>query len=90
MEHLDPLSVAALVVAFVAVLRSFRRRDLSLTEIAVRAVGYAEQMGPGAYGKLNQALESAKKLDAGDNGRRDFTDAQLRIAIEAELARVTK
>ena len=30
------------------------------------------------------------RLDAGDNGKRDYSDAQLRIAVEAELNRSQK
>jgi len=84
-SELGFVAVAASVVSLVVSLR--KRRGLSLSEIAVRSVAYAEQMGGGAYGKLRQAVEAGQRLDAGDNGRRDFTDAQLRVAIEAELAR---
>ncbi len=91
MEHIDPLSVVALVVAVASVVVSARRkRGLSLSEIAIRAAAYAEQMGGGPHGKLRQAIEAAQRLDAGDNGKRDFTDAQLRVAIEAEIHRSTK
>ena len=77
-------SLIALVVA------GRKRQGLTLTECAVRAVAYAEQMGGGPHGKLRQAIEAAQRLDAGDNGKRDYSDAQLRIAVEAELNRSQK
>lgn len=73
------LSVVSLVVA------ALKKRGLSLTEVAVRAIGHAEQMGGSNAEKLAHAIHAAQRLDAGDNGKRDFSDAQLRIAIEAEL-----
>ena len=44
--------------------------------------------GAGGTGeeKLRHALGAAKRLDEGDNGTRDWSDAQIRIAIEAALA----
>lgn len=74
-------SVAALVVA----LR--KKKPLSLTEIALRSIAHAEQMGGSNAEKLRHAIHAGQRLDAGDNGKRDWTDAQLRIAIEAEIAR---
>jgi hypothetical protein len=75
------LSLASIVVALL------KRRGLSLTEVAVRAVGHAEQMGGTNAEKLAHAIHAAQRLDAGDNDKRDFSDAQLRIAIEAEINR---
>jgi hypothetical protein len=75
------LSLASIVVALL------KRRSLSLTEVAVRAVGHGAQMGGTNAEKLAHAIHAAQRLDAGDNGKRDFTDAQLRIAIEAEINR---
>lgn len=60
-----------------------RRRD----EIASMAVDYAEQMGGAAEAKLRHAVNAAQRIDASDNGRRDYNDAELRIAIEAVLGR---
>jgi len=74
-------SVAALVVA----LR--KKRGLSLTEIAIRSIACAEQLGGTSDEKFRKACHAAQRLDEGDNGKRDYSDAQLRIAIEAELAR---
>lgn len=59
-----------------------------LAGIADKAVAYAEQMGGKSADKLAHALAAARRLDNDDNGVRDFTDAQLRIAIEAALQRM--
>lgn len=53
---------------------------------AKQAVDYAEQMGGTSSEKLRHAIGAGQRLDAGDNGKRDWSDAQIRIAIEAELA----
>lgn len=75
------LSVAAVVIAV------RKKRGLTLAEVAVRSVAYGEQMGKTSEEKLRHAVGAAQRLDAGDNGKRDWSDAQLRIAIEAELNR---
>lgn len=74
-------SLASLGVAI------YRKRGLSLAEIATRAVAYGEQMGKTPAEKLRHAIGAGQRLDAGDNGKRDWTDPQLRVAIEAELNR---
>lgn len=58
-----------------------------LVQYAAQAVSAAEQLGGTPGEKLRKALDAARALDAGDNGRRDWSDAQLRIAIEAEVGR---
>lgn len=50
------------------------------------AVDYAEQMGGSNEEKLRHAVGCFDRLDQGDNGKRDWTDAQARIFIEAEIA----
>lgn len=75
------LSVAAVVIAV------RKKRGLTLAEVAVRSVAYGEQMGGTSEEKLRHALGAARRLDEGDNGKRDWSDAQIRIAIEAELRR---
>lgn len=79
------VAVLASVVSLVVSLR--KKRGLSLAEVAVRAVAYGEQMGKTPEEKLRHAIGAGQRLDAGDNGRRDWSDAQLRIAIEAEIQR---
>jgi hypothetical protein len=75
------LSVAAVVIAV------RKKRGLTLAEVAVRSVAYGEQLGKTPEEKLRHAVGAAQRLDAGDNGKRDWSDAQIRIAIEAELRR---
>lgn len=58
-----------------------------LAEHARLGVDYAEQMGGTSRQKLAHALGASIKSDRGANGVQDWTDAQHRIAIEAELAR---
>ena len=82
---LPVLSLLSSLAALVVALR--KRRGLSLTEIALRSIAAAEQFGGSNEEKLRKATQAARRLDEGDNGKRDFTDAQLRIAIEAELNR---
>lgn len=74
-------SAASLVVSLL------KKRTLTLTEVALRSVAYAEQMGGSPEEKLRHAVHAAQRLDAGDNGKRDWSDAQIRVAIEAEIAR---
>ena len=56
-----------------------------LASYAKQAVAYAEQMGGTSEEKLRHALGAARRLDEGDNGKRDWSDAQIRIAIEAAV-----
>jgi hypothetical protein len=82
------VSIISVVTSTVAVILALlKKKGLSLTEVAVRAVAYGEQMGETPEEKLRHAVGAAQRLDAGDNGKRDWTDAQLRIAIEAEIKR---
>jgi len=64
-----------------------RATSESLDEHAKRAVAYAEQMGGTGEEKLRHALGASIIGDKGANGRQDWTDAQHRIAIEAEISR---
>jgi hypothetical protein len=58
-----------------------------LASYADQAVAAAEQLGGSGPDKLQRALDALRVLDAGDNGKRDWTDAQHRIAIEAAILR---
>jgi hypothetical protein len=88
---MDPHDIAsglAVILAAVSTVLTYRKkRGLSLTEIAVRAVAYGEQMGKTPTEKLKHAGAAAQRLDAGDNGKRDWSDTQLRVALEAEIQR---
>lgn len=91
METDTIMSIVSSLLAAAAVIISLRKkRGLTLTEIAVRAIAYGEQMGKSPDEKLRHAIGAAQRLDAGDNGKRDWTDAQLRIAVEAELNRADR
>lgn len=82
------LAASSVLLSFVSLALSvLKKHSLTLAEVAVRAVAYGEQMGKTPEEKLKHAIGAAQRLDAGDNGKRDWTDAQLRIAIEAELQR---
>jgi len=61
----------------------------TLQRIATDAVAATEQSHRHLPGRLKKraALTFAQKLDAGDNGQRDFSDAELSIAIEAAVNR---
>ena len=82
------LAASSALLSFVSLALSvLKKRGLTLAEVAVRAVAYGEQMGKTPEEKLKHAIGAAQRLDAGDNGKRDWSDAQLRIAIEAEIQR---
>lgn len=57
-------------------------------ELCVKAVFYAEQIGGSGPEKLVHALAYAVKLDELDNGKRDFTDTELRLEIESVVGQV--
>lgn len=61
--------------------RRARRRE----EIARLAVDYAEQMGGDSRAKLTHAVAAFQRIDAADNGKRDYSDVEVRIAIESAL-----
>jgi hypothetical protein len=63
--------------------RRGRRRD----EYAARAAAYAEQMGGAGEEKLRHALDCFRALDEADNGRRDYSDKEARLSIEAHLGK---
>lgn len=60
--------------------RRMRRRD----EYASRSCAYAEKIGHKGD-KLEHALACFRALDESDNGRRDYSDKEARLAIEAHL-----
>lgn len=85
---LDGVQILLGVAALVLLVRKHgpTKRAMRLNEIAMMAVDYAEQMGGTAPQKLAHALGAAQRLDLKD-GKRDYSDAELRIVIEATVAR---
>lgn len=78
------LSITALVISVVALARTFRRRRLTLKQIAALACDHGEHAESKTMPRWKLAYEAGIKIDLDDNGRRDFTDAKLRFAIDAE------
>lgn len=81
------LTGIALLFGALALGRSFMRRKLTIEQIAGLAVDHGEQLGGTAAEKKKITLHAAQRLDEGDNGRRDYNDTRLTIAVEAELQR---
>lgn len=61
------------------------KRHARREELAAMAVDYAEMLG--GPEKLKHAIQAFGRIDLADNGKRDYSDAEARIAIEAVLAR---
>ena len=57
-----------------------------LQRYAAMACDYAEKLGGTGAEKRSHAVGAVARFDAEDNGQRDWTDAQARIAVEAHLA----
>lgn len=85
---LDVVQIVLSAAALVAILLKHgpTKRAMRLNEVAMMAVDYAEQMGGSSEEKLRHAVGAAQRLDMKD-GKRDYSDAELRIAIEATVAR---
>lgn len=85
---LDSVQILLGFAALVLLVRKHgpTKRAMRLNELAMMAVDYAEQMGGTAPQKLAHAIGAAQRLDLKD-GKRDFSDAEIRIAIEATIAR---
>lgn len=54
---------------------------------ARNGIAYAERIGGTNEQKLKHAIGASILSDKGVNGRQDWTDAQHRVAVEAELHR---
>jgi hypothetical protein len=89
-SHLEHLVLAALLVALLLLNRSTQRplaRRSRRTVIVLDAIAYADQVGGDARAKKAHALDYARKLDLADNRKRDYSDAELGMSIEAELGK---
>ncbi len=81
-DHL--FSLGALLLAALAVGRSFMRKKLTVTQIATLACDHGEHAETRTMPKWKLAHEAAVRLDLDDNGTRDYTDVQLRLAVDQE------
>jgi hypothetical protein len=59
-------------------------RTSVLRRVCAVAVGYAEKTGGSNEDKLRHAIDAARLLDQED-GKRDFSDSELRVGVEAAL-----
>lgn len=90
---------AALVKALNADLEAFQASLLTalkphanaLDVLAIRALDYARaQAGGDETRTLVIACDAAKLFDLGDDGQRDYTDAQIRVAVGAAMERAKR
>jgi hypothetical protein len=85
---LEISAVAASVVALaVSVFSLLRRKRLTLAQIAHMACDHGERAESPTLPRWRLAFEAATVLDESDNGRRDYTDKQLSMAVDAETHR---
>jgi hypothetical protein len=85
------LAAISLLGSLVAVVLSFRKqRKLTLTQAAEMAVKSAEQLVKEPKDRLAFAMDVVRKLDLSADARRDWSDAQIRLAVEAEVSRGKK
>lgn len=90
MEYLNlalHIITIALVVLFNVLNGKPSKRQQRRLELAEMAVGYAQMMGGDGKVKLTHAISAFSRLDLADNGKRDYSDAEARIAIESILAK---
>lgn len=81
------LAGLALVFAAIATARSFMRKKLTISQIATLACDHGEHAETKTMPRWKLSYEAAARLDNDDNGKRDYTDAQLRLAVDAEAKR---
>jgi hypothetical protein len=92
--HMDLDVVQAALLVALGVLQAFTlaqsRRAGGLTqrgrrrqEYALQAVKYAMRQGGPPNIQLEHALGAFKGLDEADNRRRDYTDKEARLAVDA-------
>ena len=85
------LAALSLLGSLVAVVLSFRKqRKLTLAQAAEMAVKSAEQLVKEPKDRLAFALDVVRKLDLAADAKRDWSDAQIRLAVEAEVQRGKK
>lgn len=84
---LDPLALAAVVVSLLSLARGFQRKKLTLEQLATLACDHGEHAETKTVPRWRLAHEAAVRLDERDNGTRDYSDAALRMAVDAEAKR---
>lgn len=87
MDAITIAVAASSILSAVAIGLSLRRRKLSLEQIARLACDHGEHLESPTLPRWRLAQEAATKLDLRDNGKRDYTDVQLRAALDAEEKR---
>ena len=85
--NIDPIAVLAAAASLLALARSFMRKKLTLQQIATLACDSGEHNESPTVPRWRISHEAAVRLDLDDNGRRDYSDAQLRLAVDAEAKR---
>ena len=90
---LDVLQVV-LTAAALVVLGLRRKRDAAALEVRGREIGriavrHAEQLGGSPAERLRHALDAFRLIDVQEDGKRDFSEAQARIYVEAAVAELT-
>lgn len=81
------LAGLALVFAAIATARSFMRKKLTVSQIATLACDHGEHAETKTMPRWKLSYEAATRLDLDDNGQRDYTDVQLRLAVDQEAKR---
>lgn len=88
---MDLSDIVSVALSALAVLFTFRKkRKLTLPEAAGMGVDSAEQLIKEPKDRLAFALDVVRKLDVSADGKRDWNDAQIRLAVEAEVKRRSK
>lgn len=85
LEHLAIFLVVTGLLLLSIVKNKPLRRSIRRKEIVKSACAYAEQMGGSPEQKKLHALGYAQIIDKADNGKRDYSDAELSVEIEAHL-----
>ena len=81
------LAGLAVVFAAIATARSFMRKRLTVSQIATLACDHGEHAETRTMPRWKLSYEAATRLDLDDNGKRDYTDVQLRLAVDQEAKR---
>jgi hypothetical protein len=64
-----------------------RRKRLTLSQLATLACDHGETAESKTLPRWRLAHEAAVRLDERDNGKRDYSDAALRLAVDFEASR---